>query len=532
MTANPAKPARYRPGKPVAEEHSSEDEYETEEEEQNQIQQPSRPNAPPPKASSFPTDAAKIANNLRNVDLNARKRQAAAEEAARIKAEQLEREKEEEGFETAESEGSEGSEGSQGSEEESGSGSEESSSEDEAPKKLLRPTFIKKDKRKDGDGGSNGLNDDDVRAAQEAARKVKANTVIQEQLDRDVAARAAGRKDWDDDEDVDAEEVDDRDNIDPETERAAWKLRELKRVKRDREAIEEAEKEREEIERRRNLTKEEREAEDREFLERQKEERDGKGKMGYMQKYFHKGAFFQDDANVEGLDRRDIMGSRYQDDVVNRELLPEYMQIRDMTRLGRKGRTKYKDLKSEDTGRWGQSGNTGPRRDNTLDERFQPDKDGGGGKGPSGANSTAVGERRKVPEGAPTGPRGTIDASQTAVNHVNSIKLSTSNRDISRDRERRRRSPSRRSSSHSRSPLPRKDRYRDSQRRSYSRTGSRSRSRRRDSHRDRRRQSFSRSRSPSPRRDRYRDDRSRRKRNPSPYYDRYEADKRRRIGAR
>ncbi|KAL8894374.1 MAG: hypothetical protein Q9192_004369 [Flavoplaca navasiana] len=398
MTANPAKPARYRPGKPVAEEHSSEDEYETEEEEQNQIQQPPPPNLPPPKASSFPTDAAKIANNLRNVDLNARKQQAAAEEAARIKAEQLEREKEEEGFETAESEGSEGSEGSQGSDEESGSGSDESSSEDEAPKKLLRPTFIKKDRRKDGDGGSNGVNEDGVWAAQEAERKVKANAVIQEQLDRDVAARAAGRKDWDDDEDVDAEEVDDRDNIDPETERAAWKLRELKRVKRDREAIEEAEKEREEIERRRNLTKEEREAEDREFLEQQKEERDGKGRMGYMQKYFHKGAFFQDDANVEGLDRRDIMGSRYQDDVVNRELLPEYMQIRDMTRLGRKGRTKYKDLKSEDTGRWGQSGNTGPRRDNTLDERFQPDRDGGGGKGPSGANSTAVGERRKAPE--------------------------------------------------------------------------------------------------------------------------------------
>ncbi|KAL8860059.1 MAG: hypothetical protein Q9178_003608 [Gyalolechia marmorata] len=408
MTANPVKPARYRPGKPVAEGHSSQDEYETEDEEPDQREQPPRPSAPPPKAASFPTDAAKIANNLRNVDLNARKQQAAAEEAARLKAEQLEREKEEEGFETAESEESEGNEGSEGSDEDSQSGSEESSSEDEAPKKLLRPTFIKKDKRKDGDAASYEKTGDDIWAAQEAERKAKANAVIQEQLDRDVAARAAGKKDWDDDEDVNAEEVDDADDIDPETERAAWKLRELTRVKRDREAIEEAEREREEIERRRNLTKDEREAEDREFLEQQKEEREGKGSMGYMQKYFHKGAFFQDDIKDEGLDRRDIMGSRYQDDVVNRELLPEYMQIRDMTRLGRKGRTKYKDLKSEDTGRWGQLDNKGHRRDNTIDERFQPDRDGGGGKGPSGANSTAVGERRKAPEGAPTAPRGTV----------------------------------------------------------------------------------------------------------------------------
>ncbi|KAL8684672.1 MAG: hypothetical protein Q9224_006196, partial [Gallowayella concinna] len=402
--------------------------------------------------------AARIANNLRNVDLNERRRQAQAEETARLEAERLQREKEEEGFETADSDDEDEDGGSSaGSEEVSESDSEESSSEEEAPKKLLRPTFIKKDKRKDSDAAPNGRTEDELWAEQEAERKAKANAVIQEQLDRDVAARAAGKKDWDDDEDVDAEEVDDTDNIDPEIERAAWKLRELKRVKRDREAIEEAEKEREEIERRRNLTKEEREAEDRDLLDQQKEDREGKGKMGYMQKYFHKGAFFQDDAKAEGLDRRDIMGSRYQDDVVNRELLPEYMQIRDMTRLGRKGRTKYKDLKSEDTGRWGQADNRGPRRDNTLDERFQPDRDGvgGGGQGPSGANSTAVGERRRAPDGAPTGPRGSAAPLETEAEKRESHKSITHARIFSPDRERRERDPSRRSRSRSRSPLPR-----------------------------------------------------------------------------
>lgn len=519
MTANPVKPARYRPGKSVAEDHSSEDEYETEEEEQDQ------PSAPPPKASSFPTDAAKIANNLRNVDLNQRRRQAAAEEAARLEAEKLIREKEEEGFETEESEDEESSEGSEASE----SGSEESSSEDEAPKKLLRPTFIKKNQRKDDSALAAKKTEDKLWAEQEAQRKAKANEMIQEQLERDAATKAAGKKDWDDDEDVDADEVDDTDDIDPETERAAWKLRELKRVKRDREAIEEAEREREEIERRRNLTQEEREAEDKVFLEQQKEEREGKGKMGYMQKYFHKGAFFQDDAKAEGLDRRDIMGSRYQDDVVNRELLPQYMQIRDMTKLGRKGRTKYKDLKNEDTGRWGQYDNRGPQRDNTLDERFQPDRDGGG-QGPSGANNTAVGVRRKVPEDAPTGPKAKAIPAEKEVARADSFEPNQRGVDRSPSQERRRRSPQRRSYSRSRSPPPRRDRYRERPRRSYS--SSRSPPPRRDSHRDRRRRSYTRSRSPSPRRDRSRDNRNRRKRSPSPYYDRHEADKRRRIDVR
>ncbi|KAL8798662.1 MAG: hypothetical protein Q9223_007852 [Gallowayella weberi] len=534
MTANPVKPARYRPGKPVAEEHSSEDEYETDEEdeevEQEQAQKPSQASAPP-KATSFPSEAAKIANNLRSVDLNERRRQAQAEETARLEAERLQREKEEEGFETAESEDEEGS--SANSEEDSESGSEESSSEDEAPKKLLRPTFIKKDRRKDSDGTPNGRTQDELWEEQEAERKAKANAVIQEQLDRDAAARAAGKKDWDDDGDVNAEEVDDTDDIDPEMERAAWKLRELKRVKRDREAIEEAEKEREEIERRRNLSKEEREAEDRDFLDQQKEDREGKGKMGYMQKYFHKGAFFQDDAKAEGLDRRDIMGSRYQDDVVNRELLPEYMQIRDMTRLGRKGRTKYKDLKSEDTGRWGQFENRGPRRDITLDERFQPDRDGGGGQGPSGANSTAVGERRRAPEGAPMAPRVSAAPLQTEAENGGSHKAITHHRTFSPDRERRQRDRPGRSHSRSRSPPPRREKYQEPLRHFHSRSRSRSRSppRRRESYRGRRERSYSRSRSPSPHRDRHRDDRTRRKRSPSPYYDRYEADKRRKISA-
>ena len=501
MTANPIKPTRYRPGKGPEEEPSSEEEdSQVEEDEASQPEEPSQP-APPPKVSSFP--AAKIAATLKSVDLNARRAKASAEEAARLEAEKAARAAEEEGFETEESEDEEGSE------DEDEESEEDSSSEEEVPKVLLRPTFIKKDKRKDVAAVTESKTEEQKWAEGEARRKEKADELVQEQLEKNAAARAAGKKHWDDDEDVEGEEVDDTDGLDPEAERAAWKLRELKRVKREREAIELAEKEREEVERRRNLSKEERDEEDREFIERQKEEQEGRGKMGYLQKYYHKGAFFQDDAKEQGLDRRDIMGSRYVDDVTNRELLPEYMQIRDMTRLGRKGRTKYKDLKSEDTGRWGGFDRKGSRRDGGVDERFQPDRDGGAG-GASGANATQVRERKKAPEGAPEGPRADSYRGRGTRDRDDSYKpdreQDTRDRGNSYKADRERHDPNnrRRPRSYSRSisPPPRRDRRRD--------------------------RSYSRSRSPSQRRERRRHSRERRKRSPSPYNSRYD-DKRRRL---
>lgn len=407
MTANPAKPARYRPGKPVAPEVSSEEEVDEEEETEEAETAQKQPNVPPPKVTSFRPDATRIADSLKNVDLTERQRQAAAEETARIRAQQAQRAKDEEGFVT---EGSE-EEGSEETEESESEGEEESSEEEEQPKRqLLRPTFIKKDKRQLPTATAQIDAEEERRRREEEERKKAADEIVQEQIRRDAEARAAGKKYWDDEEVGEEDAVDDTDGLDPEAELAAWKLRELKRVKRDREAVEEAEQEREEVERRRNLTAEEREAEDQAFIARQKEEKEGKGKMAYMQKYFHKGAFFQDDAKDKGLDRRDIMGSRYQDDISNRELLPQYMQIRDMTRLGRKGRTRYKDLKSEDTGRWGKFDDRRPRSDRADggfvdDDRFMPDRNGGA----TGANASAVGERKKV-EGAPDGPRAMRDA--------------------------------------------------------------------------------------------------------------------------
>ena len=504
MTANPIKPARYRPGKAIAESHSSSEEDEDDEDQDHEKDNKIQTSAiPPPKATSFPgSESTRIVNNLKAVDLNERRRRAAAEQ----EAERAARAKEEEGFETASSEDGDvsGSEKAKGSESGSGSESDEeassSSSEEEAPKILLRPTFIRKEQRGKGKNGESpiagggsmasitgsGKTSEEQWAEEEARRKDKADELVQEQLEKNAAAKAAGKKSWDDDEDnIDAEDmVDDTDGLDPEAELAAWKLRELKRVKREREAIEIAEQEREEVERRRGLTVEEREREDREFLDKQKEDREGKGKMGYLQKYYHKGAFFQDESADEAGKgtSRDIMGSRYADDVVNRELLPQYMQIRDMTKLGRKGRTKYKDLKSEDTGRWGTY--EGKRRaDGSLDERFMPDRDGSGGGpgGASGANAIHVGERRQVPDGAPAGPRAEKLDREPVDRYV---PVPDPDPDRSRDHNEERRRP---------------------------RSCSRSPARRRDGHRD--------------------DERDGRKRSRSPRGDRYDSDKRRKVEA-
>ncbi|KAG0649011.1 Spliceosome B complex MFAP1 [Hyphodiscus hymeniophilus] len=395
MTANPVKASRHRPGKVLHEDSDSDIDSAPSEAEE------SKPISAPPKAST----AGAITSNLSKVDLNARRKEAATKEAQRIEDEKAARLKEEEGFVTASEEESE----EEGSEEESEE--EESESEEEAPRRVMaKPMFIKKGQR-NGTAATkvDERTDEELIAAEEERRRKAADEIVEEQIRKDLAAKEAGKKNWDDEEEED--EVDDTDGIDPEAEYAAWKLRELKRIKRDREVIEEKEKELAEVERRKNLTEEERNAEDEEFIARQKEEKDGKGKMGYMQKYFHKGAFFQDDAKAEGLDKRDIMGARFTDDV-NRELLPQALQMRDMTKLGKKGATKYRDLKSEDTGKWGQfddrrPGKSGPGGFNT-DERFMPDRDRGGPSGGSGANNMPVGERKRV-NGAPEGPRAMQD---------------------------------------------------------------------------------------------------------------------------
>ncbi|KAI1444592.1 splicing factor, Prp19-binding domain-containing protein [Annulohypoxylon stygium] len=396
MTANPARPTRYRAGKATG--VSSESESDASEDEAEQRQQTKRKIAPPPKAPS----AGKIISNLSRVNLDERRQQDQEAEIRRVEAVKAARLAAKEGFVTEESEDEDGSEEESG---EDDSEEEEESSEEEAPRRLmLKPKFVPKNQR---NKVSTQEQDEAAKLAEEEAKKKKAmDDMVEEQMRKDAAARATRKGHWNDNVE-DEEDVDTEDDVDPEAEYAAWKVRELKRIKREREAIEAREKGREEVERRRNLTEEERKAEDDAFLAKQKDEKDSKGKMTYMQKYFHKGAFYRDEAEAEGLANRDIMGTRIADDVKNRDLLPKALQMRDMTKLGKKGASKYRDLKSEDTGQWGNFRDTRPGKDfdrYNVDDRYKSDY-GRDRSGPGGANAIPLGDRKKSGSDAPREPR-------------------------------------------------------------------------------------------------------------------------------
>ena len=329
MTANPARPvARYRPGKHVAEKESSDEEEESEEEQQQKLPQrkpqqarpqPARAQAPRQEESENEDEEGFVTDEEDGTGAPAPKLSAlpvediAATRRPHIKQGVSQKESDDE----VEDE----------SEEESEEESVEESSEEEAPqRKFQRPTFIKKSERKASastpapftEVAANGTPAPDPEIDTQTRRLAQAELLIKDKLERDVLARSQGRKAWDDDGEVLPESmVDDTDGLDPEAEYQAWKLRELKRLKRDREALIAREKEIEETERRRNLTAEEREREDKTFLEKQKADREeNRHEASYLARYHHKGAFFQGDETAEILKRErryggEVRGSSY-----------------------------------------------------------------------------------------------------------------------------------------------------------------------------------------------------------------------------
>ncbi|OAA74081.1 microfibrillar-associated protein MfaP1 [Cordyceps fumosorosea ARSEF 2679] len=438
MTANPLKPSRHRAGKQTGAE-SSDSDSDTEE----ATTAPVAAIPPPPAAAS----AGKIISNLSKVDLNARRQEAQVAEAQRLAAENAERLALEEGFVTEEEEedAKDDDDPSDGSEEED-SDSEEDSSEDEAPRRMMmRPKFVPKSQRAAANGqAATEAEEEEVAARQ---KKAAADALVEEQIKKDLAARAAGKKHWEDDDDADgaASDVDTTDGLDPAAEEAQWRVRELKRVRRARAAIEEREAELAEVERRRNLTAEERAAEDAAFLEGQQRDKDAKGRAGYMQRYFHKGAFFREEAEAAGLLQRDLMGARVEDDVRDREALPAYLQRRDMTKLGRKGATKYRDMRTEDTGSWGGGGGgarrggggggryDGDERFRPDDERFRPDDPAGG----RGANAMPLGERRRDGGGGGRRSRSRSRSPRRERDEYRGSRKRSSSRDRGEDKRRR-----------------------------------------------------------------------------------------------
>ncbi|XP_038222036.1 microfibrillar-associated protein 1-like [Zerene cesonia] len=132
------------------------------------------------------------------------------------------------------------------------------------------------------------------------------------------------------------------DDENDELEYEAWKLREMKRIKRDKEEREAVEKEWLQTERLRNMTDDERRVEQR-LNPKLITNKPVKGKYKFLQKYYHRGAFYLD--KEEDVFKQDFSGATL-DDHFDKTVLPKVMQVK---KFGRSGRTKYTHLVDQDT---------------------------------------------------------------------------------------------------------------------------------------------------------------------------------------
>jgi len=135
-------------------------------------------------------------------------------------------------------------------------------------------------------------------------------------------------------------DIDDTDGLDPEGEFEAWRLRELARIKKEKEDELRRVEEREEVERRRALPEEQRLKEDLEHANKLRDEKP-KGQQKFLQKYWHKGAFHQDEEILKKHDYTEATQS-----TIDVSVLPKVMQVKN---FGKRSRTKYTHLLDQDT---------------------------------------------------------------------------------------------------------------------------------------------------------------------------------------
>ncbi|KAG5513801.1 hypothetical protein PMAC_000839 [Pneumocystis sp. 'macacae'] len=228
-------------------------------------------------------------------------------------------------------------------------------SEIDLPKIRLKPIFVPKNER-DKYVSMNHFELEKQKIVGQEKRKEETRILLEEEIRKDEYKHSS-------DDDDGGANVDDTDDLCPESERAAWKLRELFRIKREKMFFEEKEREREEIERRRNMDEEERLKED---LSRVKElkENQPKSKMRFLQKWYHRGAFYQD----EEILKRDY-SVPVMDEISDKTLLPSTMQVRG-DKFGKRGQTRYTHLVDQDT-----STKDSPWFDKNINKRILPGTD-------------------------------------------------------------------------------------------------------------------------------------------------------------
>lgn len=199
---------------------------------------------------------------------------------------------------------------------------------------LMKPVFVSKkarqtvDERKQIEADKQALEDEKI--AREKERKKESRLLVIEQVKRDEEMGESQQVEEGE------EELPPDDDDDNDEEFQKWKIRELMRIRRDKEKQEEYDKEAAETEKRREMTDEEIIAANRGKKPKEKIT------MRYLQKYYHKGSYYQGDEVFD----RDFMQPTLEDRTVDRTLLPEVLQVK---KFGLKGRTKYTHLVDQDT---------------------------------------------------------------------------------------------------------------------------------------------------------------------------------------
>ncbi|KAJ7785715.1 microfibrillar-associated protein MFAP1, Zn finger, CCHC type protein [Mycena metata] len=211
---------------------------------------------------------------------------------------------------------------------------ETDSEEEEKPKLQFRPVFVPKRGRVTI--AERELAED----SEEAQRKREAEAEERRKQSHDLVAESIRRELAEKEKEDIIPDVDDTDGLDPEAEFEAWRFRELGRIKKEKEDEVRREEEREEVERRRALPEEQRMREDLERAQKLRDEKP-KGSQKFLQKYWHKGAFHQDE---EILQRHDFTEAT--ESTVDVSMLPKVMQVKN---FGKRSRTKYTHLLDQDT---------------------------------------------------------------------------------------------------------------------------------------------------------------------------------------
>ncbi|KAG6902998.1 hypothetical protein C0995_008571 [Termitomyces sp. Mi166 len=206
---------------------------------------------------------------------------------------------------------------------------ETDSEEEEEPQLKFRPVFVPKRARAtiaERDALLESEESEKRRELEAEERRKQSHDMVAESIKRELAEK---------EKEEDVNDVDDTDGLDPAAEFEAWRLRELGRIKKEKEEEVRREEDREEVERRRALPEEQRMKEDVERANKLREEKP-KGQQKFLQKYWHKGAFHQDE---EILKKHDYTAPT--ESTVDISMLPKVMQVKN---FGKRSRTKYTHL--------------------------------------------------------------------------------------------------------------------------------------------------------------------------------------------